>query len=289
MTSAAESATTTATAAASATQPPSAPVGTAAPALPPPLTTPPTAAAGEQPAPADAAAASCRVDPIAAVQDSIDGLALALFEALRGVRDAVAPESLAAPGTRSASTGDAGGRAAMAFLPAEAGDDDEDEKAKKDVTAAERLLRGVNPAYFPPRAFDALEPDYDAFLMAHVAGDTHARALAARFASLLPKGAAPAAAPAADAAPAAPTKVVKVGDVGYEFRKQFDAGWFTGKVTEIRPGAGMLRVAAVGCRSACGRDFDSSSLTWPSSLTLARRQPTATIADVSSLTATSKI
>jgi len=31
-------------------------------------------------------------------QDSIDSLALSLFEALRGVRDAVAPESLETPG-----------------------------------------------------------------------------------------------------------------------------------------------------------------------------------------------
>ena len=30
----------------------------------------------------------------------------------------------------------------------------------------------------------------------------------------------------------------KIGDIGYEFRKQFHAGWFTGKVVEIRPGAG---------------------------------------------------
>lgn len=30
---------------------------------------------------------------------------------------------------------------------------------------------------------------------------------------------------------------VAIGDVGYEFRKRFDAGWFTGKVTKIRPGA----------------------------------------------------
>jgi hypothetical protein len=32
-------------------------------------------------------------------------------------------------------------------------------------------------------------------------------------------------------------KEVNIGDVGYEFRKRFDAGWFTGKVTKIRPGA----------------------------------------------------
>ena len=33
-------------------------------------------------------------------------------------------------------------------------------------------------------------------------------------------------------------KNIALGDVGYEFRKKFDAGWFTGVVTEIRPLAG---------------------------------------------------
>ncbi|KAL7567793.1 hypothetical protein ACA910_000545 [Epithemia clementina (nom. ined.)] len=36
---------------------------------------------------------SGKVDPITALQDGIDGLSLAMFEALRGLRDAVAPES----------------------------------------------------------------------------------------------------------------------------------------------------------------------------------------------------
>ena len=39
-----------------------------------------------------------------------------------------------------------------------------------------------------------------------------------------------------------PTKTeaesVKLGDVGYMFRKKFDAGWYTGEVVEIRPLAG---------------------------------------------------
>ena len=30
----------------------------------------------------------------------------------------------------------------------------------------------------------------------------------------------------------------KLGEVGYEFRKKFDSGWYTGKVVEIRPLAG---------------------------------------------------
>lgn len=33
-------------------------------------------------------------------------------------------------------------------------------------------------------------------------------------------------------------KKIGLGDVGYEFRKKFDEGWFTGTVTEILPVAG---------------------------------------------------
>ena len=35
-----------------------------------------------------------KIDPVTQVQDAIDGLALSLFEALRGIRDATAPEAL---------------------------------------------------------------------------------------------------------------------------------------------------------------------------------------------------
>ena len=31
---------------------------------------------------------------------------------------------------------------------------------------------------------------------------------------------------------------IRIGEVGYTFRKEFDAGWFTGTVREIRKGAG---------------------------------------------------
>lgn len=95
--------------------------------------------------------------------------------------------------------------------------------------------------YFPPRAFDLLEPDYEAFLVAYVGGDPQARELAESFAASAADGVArsgTAATSAVDAdAAAAVYAPAKIGDVGYEFRKQFDAGWFTGKVTEIRPGA----------------------------------------------------
>jgi hypothetical protein len=40
-----------------------------------------------------AVAATVKIDPITALQDDIDGLSLAMFEGLRGLRDAVAPES----------------------------------------------------------------------------------------------------------------------------------------------------------------------------------------------------
>lgn len=39
--------------------------------------------------------------------------------------------------------------------------------------------------------------------------------------------------------------VVSVGDVGYTFRKEFDDGWYTGKVVKIRSGAGESAVAAL--------------------------------------------
>ena len=46
------------------------------------------------------------------------------------------------------------------------------------------------------------------------------------------------------AAPNKKTEKIRVGDVGYEFRKRFDAGWFSGRVVEIRPGASELPLVA---------------------------------------------
>eukprot|EP00550_Attheya_septentrionalis_P011985 CAMPEP_0198303758 /NCGR_PEP_ID=MMETSP1449-20131203/57056_1 /TAXON_ID=420275 /ORGANISM="Attheya septentrionalis, Strain CCMP2084" /LENGTH=205 /DNA_ID=CAMNT_0044006265 /DNA_START=356 /DNA_END=973 /DNA_ORIENTATION=- len=43
-----------------------------------------------------------KIDPITAVQDTIDSLSLSLFESLRGLRDAVAPESVITAGTGGA-------------------------------------------------------------------------------------------------------------------------------------------------------------------------------------------
>ncbi|CAB9515438.1 expressed unknown protein [Seminavis robusta] len=47
-----------------------------------------------------------RIDPITELQDGIDGLSLAMFEALRGLRDAVAPESGNLGGNNNNSAGE---------------------------------------------------------------------------------------------------------------------------------------------------------------------------------------
>mmetsp|Transcript_32961 Transcript_32961/g.57676 ORF Transcript_32961/g.57676 Transcript_32961/m.57676 type:complete len:189 (+) Transcript_32961:44-610(+) len=163
-----------------------------------------------------------KIDPITAVQDSIDSLALSLFEALRGVRDAVAPESLEVPGARTATTSST--TATSAFQEAT-------DEIEKDATANERLLHGLNTDYFPPRAFDLLEPDYESFLMAYLSDNPYAKDLVERFAALESK--------AGDTKETTENSdMVELGDVGYEFRKKFDPGWYTGKVKEIRPLAG---------------------------------------------------
>jgi hypothetical protein len=129
-----------------------------------------------------------KVDPVTAVQDSIDGLALSLFEALRGVRDAVVPSSTPVDDTPASSS---------AFHEASSSEDhhpsmmhtttaassstttmennrDVDDAAR---AARARLLDGLNVGYFSARAYDALEPDYEAFLLAYLGDDPHAREL----------------------------------------------------------------------------------------------------------------
>eukprot|EP00986_Skeletonema_menzelii_P000755 scaffold213_cov150-Skeletonema_menzelii.AAC.4 len=182
---------------------------------------------------------STKIDPVTAVQDSIDSLALSLFEALRGVRDAVAPESLESGGGNN-SINNAGQSSTSAFREAE--------ELADNATAEERLLNGLNADYFPPRAFDLLEPDYDAFLLAYLSGNVHAKELVDRYMKMeawnkKSEG---------DGSNSKTNDVtkndnqnstnsndnnveMKIGDVGYEFQKLFDAGWFTGKVTEIIP------------------------------------------------------
>jgi hypothetical protein len=177
---------------------------------------------------------STKIDPITAVQDSIDSLALSLFEALRGVRDAVAPESLET-GAAAANKNNNVGKSTVAFREAE--------ELADNATAEERLLNGLNVDYFPPRAFDLLEPDYDAFLLAYLSGNIHAKELVDRYMKMeaWKKREDGVVQSTSSKSNDAVTKNynnedsnnVEIGDVGYEFRKEFDSGWYTGKVTEI--------------------------------------------------------
>ncbi len=154
------------------------------------------------------------IDPVTAVQDSIDALALSLFEALRGVRDAVATpsssSSLVAPYSSdrsipmsSAFQGDIDAR----ISHGEENDinnnstninsihgtntssnstkekDDETLLAKQQQQQArDKLLHGLNMDYFPPRAYDMLHPDYESFILSYLGGkDGYAKELVERF------------------------------------------------------------------------------------------------------------
>ena len=177
-----------------------------------------------------------KIDPITAVQDSIDSLALSLFEALRGVRDAVAPQSLSAQ--------------------------PKDETPLEPITSENArgelkqiLTEGSEiPHEYLSRAFDLLEPDYHAFILAFLSGDEYSKELVETF-RLLNEAKSVVEKKEEDGAPTASSDAtsstkplgvqeekgsseVQMGDVGYKFRKLFDAGWFEGKVIEIRPLAG---------------------------------------------------
>jgi len=192
---------------------------------------------------------STKIDPITAVQDSIDSLALSLFEALRGVRDAVAPESLETGGGGGANnSNNTAGQSSTTTAFKEA------EELADNATAEERVLNGVYVDYFPPRAFDLLEPDYDAFLVAYLSGNVHAKELVDRYmkmeawekkvdeevsSSILSNNDdATSNHNNQDSTNINNNNNIEIGDVGYEFQKQFDAGWFTGKVTQIVPTVG---------------------------------------------------
>ena len=177
---------------------------------------------------------STKIDPITAVQDSIDSLALSLFEALRGVRDAVAPESLGS-GAATNTNNNNGQSSSTAFR--------EGEELSDNATAKEMLLNELNTDYFPPRAFDLLEPDYDAFLLAYLGENVHAKELVDRY--MMMEAWNKKDEENSSSKPTDATKEsnnhdsnisdnnVELGEVGYEFRKLFHAGWFVGKVTEI--------------------------------------------------------
>ena len=106
-----------------------------------------------------------RIDPITELQDGIDGLSLAMFEALRGLRDAVAPDS-----------GNLGG--ASTNENANSGDDFEEfwgayKRGDPDTVA---LVHSTNGGVPPLRREDMIrihgriEMEKDAALVAKLAG-----------------------------------------------------------------------------------------------------------------------
>jgi len=226
---------------------------------------------------------TAKIDPVTAVQDSIDALALSLFEALRGVRDAVATNS----SSSSSASAAVGGAASDQLIPMSAFQDVDDTTSQEDVNnnisnsadnkngdaddiskqqqqqAREKLLEGLNMEYFPMRAYDMLHPDYESFILAYLGGmDGYAKELVERFHSLSKSTTADDKATDekmsgsdGNILQVNTTETVKkdnneeqdgkksqtnkeIGEVGYEFRKEFDSGWYTGKVVEIRPLAG---------------------------------------------------
>jgi len=96
--------------------------------------------------------------------------------------------------------------------------------------------------YYPSRAFDLLEPDYESFIMAYLNDEPYAKELVDRFTELdnnTAKDKQPTSAQTSETKEDKPTAgKPELGDVGYEFRKEFNTGWYTGKVVETRPLAG---------------------------------------------------
>ena len=143
-----------------------------------------------------------RVCPITTVQDSIDALALSLFEALRGIRDATV-----------ASSSSSSSLSMSAYQEEEEEDDEqrqivlqqqissllENHASKEDGSrtggdnssssnsnnidneairlAKLRLLHGLNVNYFSQRAYDTNNPDYESFLIAYLSEDKYAKEL----------------------------------------------------------------------------------------------------------------
>lgn len=180
-----------------------------------------------------------KIDPVTCVQDSIDSLALSLFEALRGVRDAVAPESLETPGVQQSSIQ----QQQQPIVPISAFKDKDDiEELGTKPTAKQILLNKLNMEYYPSRAFDLLEPDYESFIMTYLNDTPYAKELVDRFAEL-ENGITAKDKQITDSKESSDKLVdakPALGEVGYEFRKEFNTGWYTGKVVEIRPLAGKL-------------------------------------------------
>ena len=152
-------------------------------------------------------ASMAKTCPITTVQDSIDALALSLFEALRGIRDATVASSSSLTATKMDPT-----------LSAYRGEEEEEEDEQRQLVlrqqisslleknnasvedgsatggddscssgdnidneatrlATIRLLHGLNVNYFPPRAYDMNNPDYESFLIAYLSEDKYAKEL----------------------------------------------------------------------------------------------------------------
>jgi hypothetical protein len=141
-----------------------------------------------------------RVCPITTVQDSIDALALSLFEALRGIRDATV-----------ASSSSSSSLSLSAYQEDEEEEEDEqrqlvlqqqissllenhtrkedgsrtggDNSSNNNIDneairlAKLRLLHGLNVNYFSQRAYDTNNPDYESFLIAYLSEDKYAKEL----------------------------------------------------------------------------------------------------------------
>jgi len=153
-------------------------------------------------------ASMAKTCPITTVQDSIDALALSLFEALRGIRDATVASSSSLTATKmdptlSAYRGEEEeeeedeqrqlvlrqqissllekNNASVEDGSATGGDDscssgdNIDNEATRLATI--RLLHGLNVNYFPPRAYDMNNPDYESFLIAYLSEDKYAKEL----------------------------------------------------------------------------------------------------------------
>lgn len=153
--------------------------------------------------------------PITAVQDSIDALALSLFEALRGIRDATVASS---PLTATKTNVDLTTTTMLSAYQGEEEQQEEDEQrqlvlqqqissllenskaSKEDGTGGDnsssssssssnnidneatrlatiRLLYGLNVNYFPQKAYDMNNPDYESFLISYLSEDKYAKEL----------------------------------------------------------------------------------------------------------------
>ena len=115
---------------------------------------PSTEASVSSPSPPPTAPPATKIDPVTQVQDAIDGLALSLFEALRGIRDATAPEALVGGGEAAPSS------SGSAATPG----------TGTGTSSTGSTTHGTGSGQGGPSD----EPDYDDFLIAHHNRQPHA-------------------------------------------------------------------------------------------------------------------